>query len=535
MKSLKARLKDWTVVARGNLSVCYRAQEIALDRPVFVKALAGANDADEDMRARFAREARAVARLDHPNLVRLYEFGEDEEIGLYMMLEWVEGVTLAERLHRGGPLDRETLTQLAIDLLSGLSELHTAGILHRDIKPENILLRQDGSAKISDFSLAALRDAPRLTHHLAIVGTPAYMAPEQAAGKAPDERSDLFAVGVVLYEAATASNPFAADDVIETLRRIRRIDPPLDAEAIQTLPDELRRLLSACLEKNPASRPQQASEALRWILPEGTPHARHSSRAKSWRSGAAALIVIAILGVGAVLVGRFNEPQLPAVARQDSVKVAPERRDSVRTVVPPDTGLQAEIPPVEQREKPETVSRKIETTEAVQPLQVPAPTPPQTVVADSVAVWIEVQPWAHVYHRGRYLGTTPMRQPVRLPVGKQTLSFVNSSLPRIEHEFDLSSGTSRIEISLADYVVTLDVHVQPWGEVFVDGESFGTTPLPQPLFFSPGTHTLRITHTNLPSVEKSFDAPAGDTIRAAVDLDHSEVSLAHHRGNPVHE
>ena len=190
----------------------WRARDRVLDRPVFVKLLHPALSADAEIRARFEREAKAVARLDHPNLVRIYEYGEDPDEGLYMLLEWVEGRTLTARLAEG-PLGGAEWLPLARELLAGLAALHSVGILHRDLKPDNILIRltdEGPGYKITDFSLAALRDAPRLTHHEAIVGTPAYMSPEQAAGGVPDERSDLFALGVVLYEAATGDNPFLA-------------------------------------------------------------------------------------------------------------------------------------------------------------------------------------------------------------------------------------------------------------------------------------------------------------------------------------
>jgi hypothetical protein len=123
------------------------------------------------------------------------------------------------------------------------------------------------------------------------------------------------------------------------------------------------------------------------------------------------------------------------------------------------------------------------------------------------------------------LGTTPFAHTVRFPVGKQVLTFVNGAFPRIEREFDISAQHSHLKVRLTDYVAMLDVKVKPWGEVFVDGERIGITPLEEPFFFSAGTHSLRITHSDLRSVEKSFDVSAGDTIAVQADLDDSTLTL----------
>ncbi|MFZ5433875.1 MAG: serine/threonine-protein kinase, partial [Calditrichota bacterium] len=250
MKPLAQRLTERELIRRGDLTLAYRARDSVLDRPVFVKALNPALAADEEIRARFEREAKAVARLDHPNLVRIYEYGDDPQDGLYMLLEWLEGANLSARIAAGERWSGDKWHELAVQLLRGLAALHGVDIVHRDLKPDNILVRTDvrdssrrlGIYKITDFSLAALRDAPKLTHHEAIVGTPAYMSPEQAAGGLPDERSDLFSLGVVLWEAATGKNPFIAPTMLETLQNIREREVACDEQALSGIPDSGRKL-----------------------------------------------------------------------------------------------------------------------------------------------------------------------------------------------------------------------------------------------------------------------------------------------------
>lgn len=509
MSALKQRLTGWTLVAHGNLSLCWRATEAAQARTVFVKALNPALEADADMRARFEREARAVSRLNHPHLVRLFEFGEDSEIGLYMLMEWVDGCTLAEKLRKAGALPPAELSKLASDLFLGLEALHSEGILHRDLKPENVLIQPNGTVKISDFGLAALRGEPRLTHHRAIVGTPAYMSPEQAAGKPGDERSDLFAAGALLYEAATGSNPFAAEDVLETLRRIRQFEPALDA-----VPPNLRGLIASCLEKNPAHRAQNARQALE-MLAEAAPFRRKFRPGRKSLLTAAALVLVF---VGIYWLTRAPRP----VTRQLPPSLPPVVTDSAQTA--PQLSETPAESSVVQREKPADVSVKPVTKYPDSATAAP-PAMAKALPPESVDVWLDVKPWARIFLADRDLGTTPLNHAVRLPRGRHTLRFVNSALPRIEREFSLDSAGQRLTVNLTDYVATLSVSAEPWGEVFLDGRSAGVTPLDGPLFCTAGPHTLRIVHESLPAVERSFDATAGDSLRIDADLDRSLLTF----------
>jgi eukaryotic-like serine/threonine-protein kinase len=536
VKSLKLRLCDWEVVARGNLSVCYRARETALDRVVFVKTLNAPAGADPEMRTRFVREARAAARLDHPNLVRLYEFGEDDELGMFMMLEWIESSTLANVLRERGPLDAAELRRLALELFSGLAALHSAGIIHRDFKPENVLIKADGTYKISDFSLAALRDEPRLTHHRSIVGTPAYMSPEQAAGKLPDERSDLFAVGVVLVEAATGTNPFAAPDLIETLRRIRQLDLDFASDSMSAVPESLRGLIQACLEKNRDQRLPSAVDALRLIQPDHHGSALRvtgPSRRKQLFARGAIIFAASLILAGVIWVNIAEPPSPNVTLMPDTLLLAVEEpmaspaeeihvgSDPV-SWTPTGSGTKSSVP-----NGAGVASKKAASTEPPILHAVADTASLHTITRnpDSVDVWIDAVPWAQVYLEGRHLGTTPFLEPVKIPAGKHKLSFVNLALPRIEREFEFTIDHPRLQVRLAQYVSVLNVTVEPWGNVFVDGERMGTTPLDQPLFILPGAHSLRITHTNLPPVEKSFQTSAGDTFVVSADLDHSAVSV----------
>ncbi|MCC6477046.1 serine/threonine protein kinase, partial [bacterium] len=296
MRLLRERLADRKLVSRGDISASYRARDVGLDRDVFVKVLHPHLAQDEELRARFSREAKAVARLDHPHLVRIYEVGEDREEGPYMILEWVKGETLAQRITRTGKLSAEEVRSLAVSLCSALEILHRSGILHRDVKPDNILCGEDGTVKLTDFSLALLQDAPKLTHHTAVVGTPAYLAPELARGKQPDEKSDIFATGVTLYEAATGANPFASSNLMESLRLVREADPDFARPEILALDEQTSSLVKSCLEKEPEQRPV-ASDAILLLGEKAAPlkHRPEFANNKSKRVYVAALLFLLIV------------------------------------------------------------------------------------------------------------------------------------------------------------------------------------------------------------------------------------------------
>ncbi|MDD5087667.1 MAG: serine/threonine protein kinase [bacterium] len=526
MKPLSERLTDKELIRRGDFTLAWRARDSVLDRPVFVKALNPALAADAEIRARFEREAKAVARLDHPNLVRIYEYGEDAEIGLYMLLELVEGTTLAARIADGERWTGQKWIELATQLLRGLAALHSVGILHRDLKPENILLRKQTSDssqrnslyKITDFSLAALRDAPKLTHHEAIVGTPAYMSPEQAAGGQPGERSDLFALGVVLYESAAGKNPFAGETVLETLHAIREQDIAAEQLAALDLAENGRALLAKLVQKDADMRCGSARDALALLgekLPEPLSIYAPRSRKRNAIALSAAAIVIAIWAV--LMFWRPSErpnaseaTTMPADTTPLLVSISPAEESRSDSLNPAASKTEESRPVTKREERAEPEFRA----------------PPEAKLPDSVNVWLFTEPWAHVFISGVQVGTTPLAAPLRVASGEQEIVLRNPAFPPIQTSFYLMETETRETVRLAEYVALVQVNVAPWGELFLDGETVGTTPLQKPLFVSPGTHALRISHPQLAAVQREFTAAASETLHVKVDLTRSEIVLS---------
>jgi serine/threonine protein kinase/Tfp pilus assembly protein PilF len=259
------RIDAW--IGAGGMGEVYRAHDTKLDRPVALKLLPPRVADDPERLRRFHAEARAASSLNHPNILVIHDFG-DLDARPYIVSELVEGETLRRRLDRGAVPVREAVG-ITMQIASALAAAHARGIAHRDIKPENVMVRTDGYVKVLDFGLAKLVDVqPAETAHLGtepglIIGTPHYMSPEQAEGKHVDERSDIFSLGVMLYELATGTRPFIGDTNLGVLSSILRDTPQPLTERNPELPHGLHRIVSRCLAKDRQRRYQSAGDLRR--------------------------------------------------------------------------------------------------------------------------------------------------------------------------------------------------------------------------------------------------------------------------------
>lgn len=244
-----------SLLGRGAMGVVYKARQIGLDRIVALKILPQGGHEDEETLQRFRTEAKAMAQLHHPNIVQIYDIGEEAGIP-YFSLEFVDGGSLAQKLH-GKPQPPRQAALLLETLALAIAAAHERGVIHRDLKPGNVLLTTAGQPKITDFGLAKLLGAQSgYTLQGAILGTPSYMAPEQARGhtKHIGPAVDIFALGAILYEALTGRPPFQGATVMETMQQLVH-DRAVPARRLRPeIPVDLERIVMKCLEKNPADR-----------------------------------------------------------------------------------------------------------------------------------------------------------------------------------------------------------------------------------------------------------------------------------------
>ena len=332
------------LLGAGGMGEVYRARDTRLDRVVALKVLHGHLAADEHLRQRFDQEARAISQLSHPHICALYDVGHQDGID-YLVIEYLEGETLTRRLEKG-LLPIEQVLRYGIQIADALDKAHRQGIVHRDLKPDNVMITKSG-VKLLDFGLAKLntaapggvfsgvsvsptRENATLTAQGTIIGTFQYMAPEQLEGKEADARSDLFALGSVLFEMATGTSAFGGKSHASLIAAILDRTPPLISSVQPMTPPALDRVVKTCLEKDPDDRWQTAHDVklqLEWIAEGGSlvgmPAAVVSRRRSRARLG---WIAAAVLAAVALLVGLWSwkrERPTPAVVR--SAILAPEK------------------------------------------------------------------------------------------------------------------------------------------------------------------------------------------------------------------
>jgi hypothetical protein len=241
-------------IGKGGMGMVYRGLDEALEREVAVKTLVAEGGFDADSRRRFAVEAKAAARLSHPNIVTVHELGEDRGI-LFIAMEMLPGADLESLLRSGEALPLAEKLDIVAQVCRGLAYAHERGVVHRDIKPSNVRLLDDGTAKIMDFGIAKLGPDHHITKTGMMVGTVHYMSPEQVRGRALDGRTDVFSAGVILYELLAGERPFKGDDVTAILYKIVNEEPPpLALDGLGELAPRLRAVLEKALAKDPAAR-----------------------------------------------------------------------------------------------------------------------------------------------------------------------------------------------------------------------------------------------------------------------------------------
>jgi len=318
------------LIGAGGMGEVYKAKDTRLDRHVAIKVLPHALVPDPDRVRRFEHEARAIAALSHPNVLAIYDIGFAD--AAFIVMELLDGETLRVRLERG-PLPWTAIADLALQLLAGLAAAHAAGIVHRDLKPENVLVTTDGLLKILDFGLAKSASAavaetatatPTATVGGLLLGTIGYMSPEQVRGEPADHRSDLFAVGVLLYEMAAGLRPFRGNTAADILSAVLAGTAP-ELPSTCDVPRGARRIIERCIEKRPADRFQSSSD-LRFAIEALTDTRRPAARMPAPVQRAIAILPFTDMSPQAdhaYFCEGMAEEIINALARVDGLRVAP--------------------------------------------------------------------------------------------------------------------------------------------------------------------------------------------------------------------
>jgi hypothetical protein len=402
------------------MGVVYKARDPQLDRIVAIKTVPAEDGLRRgqltEVQKRLHDEATAVARLNHPKIVAVYDVVIADETPCIVM-EYVEGHTLRE-LIAGGPLRPDRAVHVGLQVCHALHYAHRLGVVHRDIKSGNILVAENWEAKLSDFSIARLkgRDTTRTG---VMMGTPAYMAPEQVRGRVAEPRSDLFSLGVVLYEAVTGVSPFQADDIAAVLFQIAHVEPVPPRQLNSEISPALDAVIRRAMDKEPDRRyptAQALAEALARVSGPAGP-SRWSARLRPANLGARWRRAVVVGGACLLIAG--------AASSDSEIRRAATTPPAVAVAVAPDPP-----PATPDTRAARPVERRQPTPRQVAPSRSQPPGPAVSTDATG-CLSVNAIPFASVYVDGRHLGDTP-RACLRVPVGEHRVHFQDGSVPSPE-------------------------------------------------------------------------------------------------------
>ncbi len=484
----------------GAISISFRGRHEKTGEKVFVKVLHPYLVEDAGIRKRFEREAQVLMELDHPGIVKMVEYGEADAT-FYIVQEYLEGKNLRDVLEERGPLGISEIKKIATSVLKTLSYLHSHGVLHRDIKPSNLMLLKDGSVKLIDFGIAKPMLKTPLTIDGEFLGTPEYSPPELFRGNGPSQLTDLYSLGATLYELLTGHKPYSGKNFSELLKAILEDEPLPLRELRRDVPDELERLVTRLLEKDPAKRPQNAEEALELLIP------RECRRHRKFVTVAAAVISVML---AALIIAKveLKKPEIRTSSfgqessqrstahffEQDTMKIFHTTRQSTRNIFP--------------RHQNPARSAGIRKTEVE-----------KITHADSSFFIVNVKPWARVVLDSIQLGVVPPILKKSIPEGRHTVKLSNPYFPERGTTMVFHGGdTVFLNIDLGNDVGFLFVRCRPWGYLFVDNKFRGQLPMLKPLVLGKGLHRITVQHPVLGSADTTVKVAEGDTVSLAFDL-----------------
>ena len=246
-------------IGEGGMANVYLAYDTILDRRVAIKVLRGDLSNDEKFVRRFQREALSASSLSHPNIVEMYDVGEDNGI-YYIVMEYIEGKTLKQLIKKRGALTLSEAIDIMLQITDGISQAHDSYIIHRDLKPQNIMIKEDGTIKITDFGIAMALNSTQLTQTNSVMGSVHYLPPEQASGKGSTIRSDIYSMGILFYEILTGTLPFKGDNAVEIALKQMRDEIPSVRKKNPAIPQSVENVILKATAKNPKNRYSDAKE-----------------------------------------------------------------------------------------------------------------------------------------------------------------------------------------------------------------------------------------------------------------------------------
>ncbi|HEY6952790.1 MAG TPA: serine/threonine-protein kinase [Bacteroidota bacterium] len=492
-------------LSESSTTAVFRAYQTALHRTVLVKVLHKHLANDTDIQARFAREARACALLHSPHIVQVYDLTEVDGTPAIVM-EFVRGKSLKQLLENGQPLPFELVRTVAVSVLQGLDVAHAHGVIHRDLKPGNILVAESGTVKITDFGLATLASSASVTNEGMVLGTPAYMSPEQIRGETLDGRTDFFSLGATLVEMATGKKIFDGSSYAECTRKIAGFREEALADLVASMPEEFRQFLRRLMAQARESRFPSAREALAALGIQGNeatiPQGVHrNSKAVPIAAIAASLLVL----IGALTLWNRNS-KIAGRAQPDSA-ISAATTNELQSI--PKSNMQ-----LGKTDRPGSA--------AVIPSSVQDPSPGSGAAnvssADSGFLFVTAKPWAKVYLNSTFIGETPFAKPVKVKPGTYTVTFNCQMFGPIVKTARISPNANTVlEANFLEQAGFVSLQVNPWAYVYVDDQYYDVTPFSKPMVLPSGSRRLRFHNPAFDDITRTVDIKAGDTLKLSVN------------------
>jgi predicted Ser/Thr protein kinase len=474
----------------GGMGTVYEAHDRMLDEDVALKVLKAELAQSPGMADRLRSEIKLARQVSHPNVCRIHEYGEDGSLR-FLSMERVQGTNLKDVLRRRGGLPEKEAIDIAVQAADGLAAIHEKGVIHRDLKTLNLTVDENGLVRVMDFGIATRAgDGGGVTGKGYVVGSPEYMSPEQARGRPLDFRSDIYALGIVLYELLTGRVPFRGETPVETLLMHLEAPPPLEGAAGVAIPPRLVPVLKRALAKDPRDRFASAAEmaaALRAARAGGPP------LPKARRAVVAGALGAAVLVAGGVFLAMSGPRRLPAAG----APVSPPAESSASVQVPPvapspeapahsdpTPAGRAASPPIESPRLPRTAIRRS----------------PREASADSPAGKPADAP------NGAKTAETPEAAPT---------PEARAENPEPAPSRDAPPGSAAAVSPVADGALL--VVVTPWADVAVDERAVGQTPLAR-IPLGPGAHSVVLSHPDYQPYPRKVTIKPGETFRLVVDL-----------------
>jgi len=506
---IASRYRILAPLGRGGMGADYRAHDEVLDEEVALKILRPEVAGTPEMAARFRSEIKLARRVSHWNVCRIHEYGEEGGLQ-YISMELISGATLKDRL-RSGPLPSDQAFDVAIQIAEGLAAIHKVGIIHRDLKSPNVMIDGEGTAKVMDFGIA--KPASVGTDGAStgyVLGSPEYMSPEQARGRRADFRSDLYSLGIVVFEAFTGRVPFRGATPVETLMMHVEAPPPIDDPAL-ALPPALLPVLRSALAKDPAARFPDAlslAAALRAARGGAVPganasrtevvHTRRLPAAERRRRPAVAIALGAVVAaalVAALLIRRDREGALvpstfPSAEASPSAPAVAGATPALPYTLAPDTTVAT---------PPARVPEGAPTSRASPPVRMPSPTSATTPrpVSPPAAAAATPSPTA--------ARSTPAAVPSTTPPSPREAAVVPTAP---------TPPPSTPAPPIQGWLLVLP---KPWAEVTVDGRALGPTPIDR-IPLAPGSHAVILTHPQYQPFTRKVEIRPGEVFRLRWDF-----------------